>query len=114
MSNYNWCHGPECHTKSTQSRVRGSGTNKVLRTIKIKVRDYSDRHWFQGWENYFCNVSCFFDYMKAHWQEIVKIAPCTKAQETPIKIETKKYADDAFGGYYKGKTYKTITPIDNA
>ena len=36
MSNYNWCHGPNCHTKETQSRVRGSGDNKVLRTIKIK------------------------------------------------------------------------------
>ena len=37
MSDYNWCHGPECHTQQTQSRVRGSGTNKVLRTIKIKL-----------------------------------------------------------------------------
>ena len=33
---YNWCHGPNCHTYQTQSRVRGSGDNKVLRTIKIK------------------------------------------------------------------------------
>ena len=91
MTDYNWCHGPECHTKSTQSRVRGSEDNKVLRTRKIKVRDYSDRHWFQGWENHFCNVSCFFDYMKIHWQEIVNIAPRSKAQETPIKIEKEKY-----------------------
>ena len=91
MTDYNWCHGPECHTKSTQSRVRGSADNKVLRTRKIKVRDYSDRHWFQGWENHFCNVSCFFDYMKIHWQEIVNIAPRSKAQETPIKVEKEKY-----------------------
>jgi len=91
VTDYNWCHGPECHTKSTQSRVRGSEDNKVLRTRKIKVRDYSDRHWFQGWENHFCNVSCFFDYMKIHWQEIVNIAPRSKAQETPIKVEKEKY-----------------------
>ena len=90
MSNYNWCHNPNCHTIETQSRVRGSGDNKVLRTRKIKVRDYADHHWFQGWENYFCNVSCFFDYMKIHSQEIVKIAPCTKALETPIKVEKTK------------------------
>ena len=37
MSNYNWCHGPECHTIETQSRVRGSGNDKVLRTRKVKV-----------------------------------------------------------------------------
>ena len=91
MSDYNWCHGPECHTKETQSRVRGSADNKVLRTIKIKVRDFSDYRWFQGWENHFCNVSCFFDYMKIHWQEIVNIAPRSKAQETPIKVEKEKY-----------------------
>ena len=36
---YNWCHGPSCHTQETQSRIRGSGDNKVLRTRKIKVRD---------------------------------------------------------------------------
>ena len=36
MSDYNWCHGPNCHTNHTQSRIRGSGDNKVLRTIRIK------------------------------------------------------------------------------
>ena len=41
MSNYNWCHGPNCHTNHTQSRIRGSGDNKVLRTIKIKQGRYN-------------------------------------------------------------------------
>ena len=91
MSNYNWCHGPNCHTIQTQSRVRGSGENKVLRTIKVKVHDYSNHHWFQGWENHFCKVTCFFDYMKIHWQEIVRIAPRREALETPIKVEKEKY-----------------------
>ena len=35
MNNYNWCHGPNCHEIETQSRIRGTGNNKVLRTIKI-------------------------------------------------------------------------------
>ena len=124
MSDYNWCHGPRCHTKATQSRVRGSGTNKVLRTIKIKVREYSNRHWFQGWENHFCKVTCFFDYMKIHWQEIVKIAPCTKAQETPIKIEKEKYeshrykwADNGISNGYERVPYQAtrtiIKSVDN-
>ena len=92
MSDYNWCHNPNCHTIETQSRVRGSGTNKVLRTRKIKVREnFSDCHWWQGWENHFCNLSCFFQFTKIHWQEIVRIAPGTKAQETPIKVEKEKY-----------------------
>ena len=41
MSDYNWCHGPECHEKQTQSRVRGSGRDKVLRTMKIKQGRYN-------------------------------------------------------------------------
>jgi hypothetical protein len=38
MSNwvYHWCHNPDCHKIETQSRVRGTGENKVLRTRKIK------------------------------------------------------------------------------
>ena len=39
--NYNWCHGPSCHTNHTQSRIRGSGDNKVLRTIKIRQGRYN-------------------------------------------------------------------------
>ena len=33
---YYWCHGPSCHTKETQDRIRGSKGNKVLRTKKMK------------------------------------------------------------------------------
>jgi hypothetical protein len=36
MSEYNWCHGPHCHTYTTQDRVRGVKGNKVLRTRKNK------------------------------------------------------------------------------
>jgi hypothetical protein len=37
MSNFNWCHGPECHKKHTVDRVRGVKGSKVLRTRKIKL-----------------------------------------------------------------------------
>jgi hypothetical protein len=40
MSNYNWCHGPKCHTNPTQDRIRGVKGKKVLRTRKIQVKDY--------------------------------------------------------------------------
>ena len=89
MSNYNWCHGPNCHTNHTQSRVRGSGDNKVLRTIKIKQGRYN------GYQNsiwdYFCNQSCLMDFIRTHLQSIVAIAPRREALETPIKIKKEKY-----------------------
>ena len=47
--NYNWCHNPDCHKIQTQSRVRGSGDNKVLRTVKIKVGRYNYRNDNMTW-----------------------------------------------------------------
>ena len=89
MSDYNWCLGPNCHTQQTKSRVRGSGDNKVLRTIRIKVHQSSFA--MDNVYNYFCNQSCLFDYIKTHLQSIIAIAPRTKALETPIKVKKEKY-----------------------
>ena len=63
---YNWCHGPSCHTTETQSRVRGSKGNKVLRTIKIKPNRYGN--YQSGIWNHFCNQRCLMDYMQTHIQ----------------------------------------------
>ena len=88
---YNWCHGPNCHTKHTQSRIRGSGDNKVLRTIKIKdgggYRTHERYHMF----NYFCNQSCLMAFIRTYLQSIIAIAPRREALETPIKVEKEKY-----------------------
>ena len=89
MSDYNWCHGPECHEQQPQSRVRGSGTNKVLRTIKIKQGRYNG--YQNGIWDYFCNQSCLFDYIREHITNIIAIAPRREALETPIKVEKTKY-----------------------
>ena len=92
MSNYNWCHGPNCHTYQTQSRIRGSGDNKVLRTIKIKWGryNYSGDEQPNIWD-YFCGNNCLMDFIRTHLQEIVNIAPRREALETPIKVEKEKY-----------------------
>ena len=88
MSNYNWCHGPDCHTQQTQSRVRGSGDNKVLRTIKIKLgTEYIRQSIFA----YFCNQRCLMDFMNEHRDRIVALAPRREALETPIKVVKNKY-----------------------
>ena len=88
MSNYNWCHGPSCHTKETQSRVRGSGNNKVLRTIKIPLTSEYRRTTIWA---YFCNNNCLFNFLNTHISSIVAIAPRREALETPIKVQKEKY-----------------------
>jgi len=88
MSDYNWCHGPECHTNHTQSRIRGSKGNKVLRTIKIKQDSHYSR---ESVFSHFCNQSCLMDFIRLHKDRIVALAPRRKALETPIKVEKEKY-----------------------
>ena len=88
---YNWCHGPECHTNHTQSRVRGSGDNKVLRTIKIKHNSNYRSHERYQMFNYFCGQNCLMDFIRTHIQSIVAIAPRRAALETPIQVEKEKY-----------------------
>ena len=93
MTSYNWCHGPNCHTNHTQSRVRGSGDNKVLRTIKIKHDSNYRTHEQYQMFNYFCNQNCLMEYIRTHLQSIIAIAPRREALETPIKVEKTKYQD---------------------
>ena len=104
---YNWCHNPDCHTIETLSRVRGSGDNKVLRTRKIKVHNPNDTY---VWD-YFCNQSCLFGFINHFLNEMVNINPVKKPSETPIKVEVKKYGDH-MGGYYEGRTFKTIKVLN--
>ena len=119
MSNYNWCHGPECHTNHTQSRIRGSGDNKVLRTIKIKEGRFC-AYQREIW-TYFCNNRCLFDFIRKHITSIVAIAPRREALETPIKVEKEKYESYRYNWTENGServpymaTRTTIKSVDNA
>ena len=104
MSDYNWCHGPECHTQQTQSRIRGSGINKVLRTIKIKVNSHNQ--FGNNIFDYFCNTRCLYDYLGKHTQAISAIAPRREALETPIKVEKTKSQD--YRMRYNGADYERV------
>ena len=106
MSDYNWCHGPKCHTNHTTSRVRGSKGNKVLRTIKIKETNWNQDHAFK----YFCNQNCLYQFINTHLEEIVRIAPRREALETPIKVVKEKAIN------WRGDPYTNIKieAIDNA
>ena len=89
MTDYNWCHGPNCHTKEIQSRVRGSKGNKVLRTMKVKYRQPNDSYWFRHWWNYFCNQSCLMEFVEHNIQGMLALAPRREPLETPIKDPVK-------------------------
>ena len=106
MSDYNWCHGPKCHTNHTQDRIRGVQGSKVLRTRKIKQDSWNANHYF----SHFCSQGCYTDFLYAHWEEFFRLHPRTEAMETPIDVKVETRTD------YYGRDYKTkvIQAIDNA
>ena len=109
MSDYNWCHNPDCHKIETQSRVRGSGDNKVLRTMKIKVGRYN-------WNNdntpdiydFFCNQNCLHQFLKQFAREVANLNPTPKPKETPIKVKKEKY--DSYRYEWNGEGGTTRVP----
>jgi len=80
MSNYNWCHGPNCHKSHTQDRIRGVKGSKVLRTRKVTL----PRPEYINMYSYFCSNGCYNDFANKYVREVIAIAPRTEALETPI------------------------------
>ena len=118
MSDYNWCHNPDCHKIETQSRIRGTGNNKVLRTVKIKANRFNG---FQSniW-NYFCNNNCLFQFLKKFGQEVANIRPVKQPSETPIKVVKEKYQRERYqynsngsSGYVPYTSTRTTITLDN-
>ena len=104
MSNFNWCHGPECHKRNTTTRVRGVKGHKVLRTVKIALgHGYRQSVW-----QYFCDQTCMHDFIRKHIEEFVRIHPRTEALETPVEVI--KEVRQGWNGNY---TQTEIKAIDN-
>ena len=96
MSDFNWCHGPECHTRHTVDRVRGVKGSKVLRTRKIKLNQWNRNN---AWALY-CSQGCYNDFFHKYVNEIVAIAPRTECLETPIHDPLKKTTVTEYGYRY--------------
>jgi hypothetical protein len=114
MAEYYWCHGPNCHTRATQDRVRGSKGSKVLRTRKIKI---NDNGWPSGFYKYFCSNSCYNDFADTYAEQVIRIAPRLEPLETPIEDpkKTKHVSDYVYSdGTRHTWTTTTITKLDNA
>ena len=113
MSNFYWCHGPNCHVYTTQDRVRGSKGSKVLRTRKVK--QYTDRSWYSpdSIYNYFCGQGCISDFWNANAQRVIALAPRNEPLETPIHDpETVKH-ETHYGRYTTVEIKKRVDSESN-
>ena len=102
MSDYNWCHGPNCHKRATTTRVRGVKGSKVLRTMKIKT----DR---VGIWNYFCDQTCMHDFIYKHIEQFVQLHPRTECLETPIEVKKETVETP----YWGKRVVTQIKEVDN-
>ena len=110
MSEYNWCHGPECHEKVTVDRVRGSKGNKVLRTRKIKVNpNYRDSSW-----QWFCCQSCERDFWNTYGNQIRQIAPRNEPLETPVEDPKRERIQSNWNPNYSWTQTTINKRVDNA
>ena len=111
---YSWCHGPFCHERKTQDRVRGVKGNKVLRTRRVR--------WYQSsyeskW-NYFCSQNCMTDYIDKHLQAFIRIEPRPEPLETSINLTERKVQSTRYNwGTETSEPYtyieKNIEVLDN-
>ena len=109
MSSFVWCHGPECHTKVTQDRVRGTKGSKVLRTRKVKQHTSSQWYSPSSWYNWFCSMGCYNDFANKHADAMRRIAPRNEPLETPIHDHKKETTNYSYGSY----TRTIINKLDN-
>ena len=106
MSDYNWCHGPQCHRKHTQDRIRGVKGSKVLRTRKIPQNQWNkDSVW-----SVFCSQTCYTEFFYKYWQQVIEIAPRLEALETPIHDPVKTTHTNNYGYSW---TNTEIKEVDN-
>jgi len=110
MSSHVWCHGPKCHTYSTQDRVRGTKGSKVLRTRKIKVNKYG---YPSGMWQYFCSNHCYNEFANKYVEQVIRIAPRHEPLETKIEDPTKEKHTTSWGHTYYDTTIKKIDTSNN-
>ena len=105
---YNWCHGPECHTKVTTDRVRGVKGNKVLRTRKIAETQWNANNCW----SHFCSQGCYTDFLYKYWNEFIRLHPRTEPLETPIE-DPKKVEHEGWSGQKYYTTEINKKEVDN-
>ena len=107
---HSWCHGPHCHEKKTQDRVRGVKGNKVLRTRRVRWYQSS----YESMWNYFCGQRCMTDYINEHLQAFIRIAPRNEPLETPVEVKKIKHSAEEYSwGTRRAYTETVIESVDN-
>ncbi len=100
MTDFNWCHGPNCHSNKTLDRVRGVKGQKVLRTRKVQINNWNRNSFYSK----FCSNGCYNDFANKYVNEITAIAPRLDCLETPIDDPKRETQTTNYGYNYTTTT----------
>ncbi len=100
MTDFNWCHGPSCHTNKTLDRVRGVKGQKVLRTRKVQINNWNRNSFYSK----FCSNNCYNEFANKYVNEITAIAPRLDFLETPIDDPKRETQTTNYGYNYTTTT----------
>ena len=111
------CQGPKCHTYETQSRIRGTKGNKVLRTRFARydiAESNSARHdWVADWEYYFCDERCLHNWLYPNMTQLINFVGLkTKPSESPIEI-TEETRQNWTGNNYTVTTIRLLSELSD-
>jgi hypothetical protein len=100
MTDFNWCHGPSCHSNKTLDRVRGVKGQKVLRTRKVQINNWNRNSFYSK----FCSNNCYNEFANKYVNEITAIAPRLDCLETPIDDPKRETQTTNYGYNYTTTT----------
>ena len=106
MTEFNYCHGPECHKYHTQGRIRGVKGNKVLRTRKVSNKSWWNDSFGTRYWHYFCDDRCKHDFINKHLREIIALEPRPEPLETSIEVQKTEETD------WRGNPYIRQTIVE--
>ena len=106
MTEFNYCHGPNCHTYHTQGRIRGVKGNKVLRTRKVSNKSWWGDNFGTKYYHFFCDDRCKHDFLDKHIREIVALEPRHEPLETSIEVQKTEELD------WRGNPYIRQTIVE--
>ena len=100
MTDFNWCHGPNCHTNKTLDRVRGVKGQKVLRTRKVQINIGIEIVSIPS----FVVMVVIMNLPNKYVNEITAIAPRLDCLETPIDNPKRETQTTNYGYNYTTTT----------
>ena len=115
MSDLKFCQGPDCHTYSTQDRLKGPKGNKTYQTRRRS-------HFYYGRGN-FCDQRCLYDWVAQYIEQgLDRFGRTTQAKHLTkdnawIKDYNYNYSNGENTGryyYYVNKITKEQRPLTEA